>query len=260
MADGFSNRPKILRGALVEFGLSLPPNFVVFQFNPEQLTRNRSLSYSVLNQQSTPPPPQQRQTNQTNTNNTTTTTSTTTQTTAPSLQTGDALRKLHEKNEDLLKIREKQKVSITEESISLDVRLDATDELDEGDPIVEQFGILPRLAALELMVYPKSDSLLGGLLPDLQSNGHSFTRSENPPMVLFIWGRTRIIPVNIQSMNITETEFSTVLNPTRATVALSMKVIEGKNPVNKFYKSAKDVMAILNLSNITEIADVVIPG
>ena len=34
MADGFPNKPKILRGAFVEFGLSLPPLFVVFQFNP----------------------------------------------------------------------------------------------------------------------------------------------------------------------------------------------------------------------------------
>ncbi len=27
--------PKILRGAFIEYGISLPPLFVVFQFNPE---------------------------------------------------------------------------------------------------------------------------------------------------------------------------------------------------------------------------------
>ena len=45
MTDGFPNKPKILRGAFVEFGLSLPPLFVVFQFNPVQLTRNRGLTF-----------------------------------------------------------------------------------------------------------------------------------------------------------------------------------------------------------------------
>ena len=45
MPDGFPNKPKILRGAFVEYGLSLPPLVVVFQFNPLQLTRNRSLTF-----------------------------------------------------------------------------------------------------------------------------------------------------------------------------------------------------------------------
>ncbi len=45
--SGFSNKPRIRRGAFVEYGLSVPPLFVVFQFNPEQLTRNRSLTYAA---------------------------------------------------------------------------------------------------------------------------------------------------------------------------------------------------------------------
>ncbi len=45
---GFTNKPKILRGAFVEYGLSIPPLFVVFKFNPEQLTRIRSLTISNL--------------------------------------------------------------------------------------------------------------------------------------------------------------------------------------------------------------------
>ena len=49
MSDGFPNRPKILRGAFVEFGLSLPPLVVVFQFNPLQLTRNRGLTFAAPN-------------------------------------------------------------------------------------------------------------------------------------------------------------------------------------------------------------------
>src|SRR3954466_1546976 len=49
MSDGFPNKPRILRGAFVEFGLSLPPLVVVFQFNPLQLIRNRTLSFAVPN-------------------------------------------------------------------------------------------------------------------------------------------------------------------------------------------------------------------
>ena len=51
MSDGFPNKPRILRGAFVEFGLSLPPLVVVFQFNPLQLTRNRSLTFTAPNTQ-----------------------------------------------------------------------------------------------------------------------------------------------------------------------------------------------------------------
>ena len=51
MSDGFPNKPRILRGAFVEFGLSLPPLAVVFQFNPMQLTRNRSLTFTAPNPQ-----------------------------------------------------------------------------------------------------------------------------------------------------------------------------------------------------------------
>lgn len=36
MSGGFKNKPKILSGAFVEYGLSIPPLIVVFQFNPAQ--------------------------------------------------------------------------------------------------------------------------------------------------------------------------------------------------------------------------------
>ena len=41
MPGGLRNQPKVLRGAFVEYGLSLPPLVVVFQFNPLQLSRSR---------------------------------------------------------------------------------------------------------------------------------------------------------------------------------------------------------------------------
>ncbi|RJX31907.1 MAG: hypothetical protein C4531_06860 [Desulfurivibrio sp.] len=249
MSGGFTNKPKILRGAFVEYGLSIPPLIVPFQFNPVQLVRNRSLIFSVPNA------PAQ---------------------TAPAGETGEArgaaaatagrstLRQFHQREEfaDLLELQRQQQVQVGEENITFDIRLDATDRLNDGDPITEQFGIMPQLCTLELMVYPKSEGMLGAALGALlgSAGGFSFTRGENPPMILFIWGRKRVLPVNINSMNITETEFSTDLNPIRASVAVNLTVIEGPNPVFKYSKAMKEVMSVLNVTNLINITDVVIPG
>ena len=149
-----------------------------------------------------------------------------------------------------------------EQTIGFDIRLDATDKLDDGDTITEQFGIAPQLSTLELMVYPKEESLLGAALGALlgKPKGFSFTRGANPPLVLFILGRNRVLPVNINSMNITETEFSTDLNPVRATVAVNLTVIEGKSVPYLYSKAMKEAMSVLNLANIADIANVAIPG
>src|SRR5215471_16809779 len=107
MTDGFPNKPKILRGAFVEFGLSLPPLVVVFQFNPLQLTRNRSLTFAVPNPP--PPPPGSK---------------------APATRT---LRQFHGQFSDLLDLQKQQLVTVQEQTIGFDIRLDATDKLDDGD-------------------------------------------------------------------------------------------------------------------------------
>ena len=69
-----------------------------------------------------------------------------------------------------------------------------------------------------------------------------------------------MLPVNINSMNITETEFSTDLNPIRATVAVSLTVIEGKSAPYLYSKAMNEAMSVLNLANIADVANVVIPG
>ena len=221
--SGFSNKPKILRGAFVEYGPSIPPLLVVFQFNPEQLTRNRSLTYAA---------PSSAQTD----------------------GRTDSLRDFHKQFDDLTKLRDAQVVTVQEETIGFDIRLDASDKLDEGDAITGQYGIAPQLSTLELMVHPKEESLLG------LASGFSFTRKPNPPLILFIWGRKRVLPVNINSLNITEVLYSTDLNPIRATATVNLTVIEGKSLPYMYTKVMKEAMSVLNLANITDIANVVIPG
>lgn len=238
MTDGFPGKPRILRGAFVEFGLSLPPLVVVFQFNPQQLTRNRSLSFSFPGA----PKPGDAQA-----------------ATAPQ----QTLRNFHgDPDRTLLDIQKEQLVTVEEQQLGFDIRLDATDKLDEGDAVAEEFGVAPQIATLELMTQPKKESLLGAGADFLlgKPGGFSFTRSDNPPLVLFIFGRKRVLPVNITALNITETEFSTVLNPVRATVAVSLTVIEGNSLPYLYTRAMTEVMATVNLANISDVANVVVPG
>jgi hypothetical protein len=227
MTDGFSNRPKVLRGALVEYGLSLPPLFVVFQFNPVQLTRNRSLTH-----------------------------------TAAAGSGANSLREFHKRYDNLTDLRDAQQVVVQEEVIGLEIRLDASDGLDDGDAVTEQFGISPQLSTLELMVHPKDESLIGQAVGTLLGSpgGFTFTKRPNPPMTLFVWGRKRVLPVNITSLNITELLYSPDLNPMRATATLGLTVIEGTSTPYLYSKAMKDAMSVLNLANVADVANVVIPG
>lgn len=244
MADGFPNRPRVLRGAFVEFGLSLPPLVVVFQYNPLQLTRNRTLTYAVPN----PPPPPPAGTQAA--------------ATPPAPSTPRTLRQFHRQFADLRVIQRLQQVTVEEQDIGFDIRLDATDKLDDGDAIAQQFGIAPEIATLELMAYPKDESLLGPALGNLLGSpgGFSFTRGSNPPLILFVFGRKRVLPVNINSLNITETEFSTDLNPIRATVSVRLTVIEGRSAPYRYTKAMTEAMSVLNLVNIARDATLRVPG
>jgi hypothetical protein len=241
---GVENRPKILRGAFVEFGLSLPPLVVVFQFNPMQLSRNRELSFDFPN----PPPPPRRGRDNT--------------ATARAEATKKTLRQYHNRFTDLLKLQKGQLVTVQEQTISFEMRLDATAGLDQDNAIAQQFGIAPQLATLELMAYPKQEGVLAGALAGLlgKKAGFSFTRGSNPPLVLFIFGRKRVLPVNINSLHITETDFTADLNPIRATAAITLTVIEGKNTPYKYSQAMTEMMSLLNLANIGDVADIVIPG
>jgi hypothetical protein len=224
VGNSFPNQPKLLKGAFVEYGLSIPPLIVTFQFNPEKISRSRTNSFSV---------PQGE---------------------------NKGLRAFHQSVSDLIAIRDLQEVKIEEEKISgLELRFDATDKLNEGDPIATQFGIAPQLATLELMMYPKGEGILGGALTDLLGSpgGFSFTGSEKPPMVLFFWGRKKVLPVNITSMTINEQEFSPDLNPVRAIVTVNLDVIEGKNLPFQYTKVAKEAMSALNLANLANMPDII---
>lgn len=111
------------------------------------------------------------------------------------------------------------------ETIKLDAEIDATDQLEFPDQNqnTTQLGIFPQLAALETIVYPTSTQLqTNNALA--QSGTLEITPMESP-LTLFVWSRNRILPVLLTDFTITEEAFDPRLNPLRAKVSLSLRVL-----------------------------------
>jgi hypothetical protein len=45
------------------------------------------------------------------------------------------------------------------------------------------------------------------------------------PLILFVWGKSRIVPVKLADFSITEEAFDPALNPIRAKVSFSLRVL-----------------------------------
>ena len=113
------------------------------------------------------------------------------------------------------------------ETIKLEAELDATDQLEFPDlranDAVARSGLHPALAALETLIYPTSQELIGHDV--LASRGAIEIAPLEAPLTLLIWGRNRIVPVRITEFSVTEEAFDASLNPTRAKVSLGLRVL-----------------------------------
>lgn len=109
------------------------------------------------------------------------------------------------------------------ETIKCTVEIDATDKLAASDPIAMQFGIQPQLAALELLVYPPSPVLIANEILSLVGTIEILPMES--ALMLFVWSKTRVTPVRITDIDITEEAFDPQLNPIRAKVSLGMRVL-----------------------------------
>jgi len=109
------------------------------------------------------------------------------------------------------------------ETISVTAEIDATDQLARSDPMALSVGIQPQLAALETLVYPSSVDLI--VNEALTLLGTIEIVPMESPLAVFVWNATRITPVRINSISITEEAFDANLNPIRAKVALEMRVL-----------------------------------
>lgn len=251
----------LLKGALIYFGapMLIPvPNIIIFQYNPESLTRSL-----------TPwQPPSKR-------------------------VFAEYDEKGNLKNESELKAYNEQLAKLSQpydptETFNLTLELDATDALEQPDshPVAVATGVSDWLAAIEMLLYPPGDSLLGGLLGSVSgavsfsAGGLSVGGGASPdteqlsrkdaPIVLFFWGPGRIVPVRITTMSIEEQQFSPLLYPTRAKVTLGIRVLDLDDLVQvtgdpatgaaadlaracyKFTRAQKEVLATANLANGVE--------
>ncbi len=255
MADtGYSRSPKLLKGALIYFGapMLIPiPNIIVFQYNPESMTRTLTPWQPVKVKRD-----------------------------KEGKVTNEA--ELAEQRANLAQPYDPQ------EAFSLALELDATDALEHPDthPVASLTGVADRLAAIEMLMYPPGDSLLGGLMGSLSASvsvsaggvslggsaGGAATTVErkDAPVVLFFWGPGRIVPVRITGLSIEEQQFSPTLYPLRAKATINLRVldlddlvtVEG-NPATglavdiakgcyKFTRAQKEALALANLANSVE--------
>lgn len=89
------------------------------------------------------------------------------------------------------------------ETVSFTVFFDAADQLDAGNPLAQQAGILPALSALQILLYPASGSLL-----------------------VWVTGSRQVAPVQITTMQVLEEAFDATLNPIRAQVTITLRMLK----------------------------------
>lgn len=221
---------RMLRGALIEYGsdfLGPIPNVVIFQFNPESLIRSIQI---------------------------------------PPRNTGATARETSQAGEAPV------------EKVTVNAVFSAADALNDNKALARAFGVGPQIAALEKMVYPsgKLSGLIGAAIDAIGSaiagagpdSGPTQPIPREPqPRILFIWGLTRLVPVMIESMTITEQQYDYLLNPVEAQVSIGLAVVPpsqcsddviGKGAL-EYTNVAKEAQAALNLANTIQLATDLIP-
>lgn len=160
------------------------------------------------------------------------------------------------------------------ETYSLTLDLDATDELADGDPVAQTFGVKDRLAALAKLTQP-SQGLFGDLLASAQALlGNANQQAVRPtvPVVLLVLGPGIILPVRITSFSVEQTLFSPTLYPVQATVQLGLEVLtpdvfkcqrdittDIAVAAYNFTKLQENALAVANIANTVDEIRAVLP-
>lgn len=109
------------------------------------------------------------------------------------------------------------------ETITFSAEVDLADQLEQGNPQAIASGLQPALSALEMMVYPKSISVIENLA-QAQAGIIEIVPPE-APLTLFGWSATRVLPVRVTSLSITEEAFDPLMHPIRAKIDLTLQVL-----------------------------------
>jgi hypothetical protein len=195
----------VLKGALISFlptgALGVPslPNVIVFQINPESITH------------------------------------TWTEAAARQAPSTDGKTKV-----DPLAVS-----GVPGETFSFTLFLDANEEIANAGSnrvaaaLASASGVYTRLSALEMLQYPAA-SIASGLLGQVSASisagglsvnvgvtsaGQQNIPASQVPVVLFVWGPQRIVPVRVAALTITERLYDSSLNPVHAEAQITLRVL-----------------------------------
>ncbi len=229
-----------LRGALVEYGrdvLGPIPNIVVFQFNPEQISRTLNMPREKK-ESSNPEKAKGKEDNQIS---------------APPVESF-SIKAQFSAADDLGK---GGAVSIIPRVFGIGPQLAALEKM-----AYPSAGLLS--GAKGAIIDAVGDDL--GLGSNSEAPEQPTPREEMP-RILFVWGLSRVLPVKIETMSIVEQKYDPLLNPIQAEVdiGLAIAMIENskEDPVGygalKYTQIVKDTQAVLNLAKAGELAVNIIP-
>jgi hypothetical protein len=182
-----------LRGALIAFTETFPlpiPNVVIFQYNPETMTHGWTVA-----------------------------------STAPA--TAGAANQ---------HVSQLAVSGPPVESFNFTLAMDARDTIADANlvaaKLAETSGVYSRMAALEMLMFPlppPGGGLIGSVSSALGITAAAPSRSVpagDLPLVLFVWGPGRIVPVRVISFSVTEKLYdSLLLNPTHAEAQIGLRVL-----------------------------------
>lgn len=106
------------------------------------------------------------------------------------------------------------------ETIQVEIELDATDDLEaeKGSGAVRA-----RLSAILGLVSPPTTDVQANL--ERMAQGLLEILPPDAPLVLFVYGPNRVVPVQLTEISIAEEAFDANLDPIRARVSLGMQVL-----------------------------------
>jgi hypothetical protein len=242
MASENPNAPKLVKGALVELSerfLGPVPNIIVFQFNPETLSRG----FEAWT-------PEQSQDGE----------GEAVERSAATARPGDPTESI-----SLSLILDASDALNEAESHPIDVFAGVSTRLSALELLT-----FPQNDSLLGELLSAASSALGGSV----SFSVAEARRGSAPVTLFVWGPGRIVPVTVTSFEVEEQQFLPSLYPHRAKVSLGMRVLkpaeleDHPNEIARklaqvsygFTKKQREVWGASNLANTVESIMAMLPS
>ncbi|MFO0614278.1 MAG: hypothetical protein U0414_16945 [Polyangiaceae bacterium] len=121
-------------------------------------------------------------------------------------------------------------------TISIEILLDATDQLNKKNKVAQEYGVFPQLALLETtLLYPSATAVQQ--VTSSLNDGVMEVAPYTAPIVQLVWGDNRSIPVRVTQYAAVEELFAPNLAPIRARVSLELQAVTWSDvdPSNENY-------------------------